>query len=81
LIHYSSAIRLFYGKKVAKTLKAGYRATSNKRMSMPENGRMELINKLCELLQNETMIKNSLVLPFRFLTAYEQFNTYQNEGT
>lgn len=32
----------------------------------------EVVNEALETLVNETMIKKSLVLPFRFLTAYEE---------
>lgn len=38
----------------------------------------DLVGEVCELLTNETMIKKSLVLPFRFTTAYDELEKVQD---
>lgn len=40
----------------------------------------EVLTEALEMLTNEAVIKKSLVLPFRFLTAYEEIKKITNEG-
>ena len=40
----------------------------------------ETLDKVCETLENKKMIKNSLVLPFRFLSAYGEVEKLKTAG-
>ena len=41
----------------------------------------ELVDEVCEMLVNRKMIENSLILPFRFLSAYEEIEKLKKVGS
>jgi 60 kDa SS-A/Ro ribonucleoprotein len=53
--------------------KIGYFALLRNLRNIHNTGDKELIDAACVSLTNEKLIKNSLVLPFRFLTAQKEF--------
>ncbi len=59
--------------------KLGYMAAMRNARNIIETGDAELVTMLCAVLENEKMIKQSLVLPFRFQTAIEELGmSYTN---
>lgn len=40
----------------------------------------EMVDEMCDMLQDEKLIKKSLVLPFRYITALDNINTNSIEG-
>lgn len=64
--------------KLIKEKKIGYFALLRNLRNIIEQA-PDILNEALELLVNENLIKKSLVLPFRFLTAYEEIQKL-NEG-
>lgn len=64
--------------KLVREKKIGYFALLRNLRNIIEQA-PEVVSEALETLVNETMIKKSLVLPFRFLTAYEEIQKL-NEG-
>ncbi len=60
-------------KELLLERKIGYFALLRNLRNITEQA-PELIDKACELLIDEKLIKNSLVLPFRFVTAFKEIN-------
>jgi len=61
--------------------KLGYFALLRNLRNISECKNQELIRKALEQLINEKAIKNSLVMPFRFMTAYEQFEQSRDDNS
>lgn len=57
--------------------KIGYMALLKNLRNISEQA-PEMITKACEILVNENLIKKSLVLPFRFLTAFDEIIKISN---
>lgn len=59
--------------KLIKEKKIGYFALLRNLRNIIEQA-PEIINEACEMLTDINLIKKSLVLPFRYVTAYEELN-------
>jgi 60 kDa SS-A/Ro ribonucleoprotein len=62
-----------------KTKKIGYFALLRNLRNILEQA-PDMVDTACELLVNEKLIKDSLVLPFRFLTAIEEIEKVNYDG-
>ena len=67
-------------RELVLSKKIGYFALLRNLRNIHETGDEKLIAAACALLQNEKMIKKSLVLPFRFYTAYFEIRELQGSG-
>lgn len=66
-------------KDLFKTKKMPYMALLKNLRNILEQA-PELVDEVCEMLVNRKMIENSLVLPFRFLSAYEEVGKLKKVG-
>lgn len=66
--------------KLIKEKKIGYFALLRNLRNILEQA-PEIIGEACEMLINEQLIKKSLVLPFRFVTALDQITETNLEGS
>ncbi len=67
-------------EKLLKTRRLGYFALLRNLRNIVEQA-PELVPDAIEMLTDETLIKKSLVLPFRFLTAIEEIQKLNGKGT